>query len=444
MSRRKITEPILDAAAQWRTRCLLDGGSILSKQRLWSKENFALLQHHYVDNPKSGTDTFFQKLKTQLESAPTDVMQLSAEILWVMYLIVSKNSMSGDTKRFQILDVWNWSGAAIEPDQWVLHAPLDDGAANPGTAYHTHRWREFSFFITSMIAWFDLSMTEKTELLEDPWTFGQWLGGRSGAKGRQVRHALLFLLFPDHYEDILSGSNKRAIVAGYSNHWKESLTLDYSDLLAVDRKLLAVRERAESESTDVELTFYNKDQLPIWQKQETEPPEREELTRLPLAEAQVWFRERFGDVGVWMFSAGEGSRLWPSFRREGLAAIGFGDAIGDLSQYESKNAVRDALIQGGAGANPVNDTLAVWQFAHEVKRGDIVIVKKGRYDLLGWGTVTGSYEYRPERPEYPHVRQMKWTPTDPVNFRSGGGFPGKTLTDFSPYKDWVHLAFTLP
>ena len=37
---------------------------------------------------------------------------------------------------------------------------------------------------------------------------------------------------------------------------------------------------------------------------------------------------------------------------------------------------------------------AIWEFSKEMKRGDIVYVKKGQTDIVGWGVVSSNHQYK--------------------------------------------------
>ena len=57
-----------------------------------------------------------------------------------------------------------------------------------------------------------------------------------------------------------------------------------------------------------------------------------------------------------------------------------------------------------------NAAHATWQFANEMKVGDIIFVKKGMHQLVGRGVVTSDYEFDGERSdEYKNTRQVNWT-----------------------------------
>ncbi len=155
----------------------------------------------------------------------------------------------------------------------------------------------------------------------------------------------------------------------------------------------------------------------------------------------AWYRERFGTADVWTIAPGEGARFWGEFLEFGIAAIGW-DHLGDLSDYASREDIHSALIESGAGQNPYNQSLAAWEFVHEIKIGDIVLAKKGRRVILGWGKVTGDYTYLPERAEYQSVRTVDWHPCrSPINLKDQ--ITTKTLTRFTAYEDWLRFVFDL-
>lgn len=70
MSRLKQAGALLAAAGQWKQRCLLDGGSLFTDERLWTPENCEQLRVHYVETVEKAageSGDFYEKLKRQLE-----------------------------------------------------------------------------------------------------------------------------------------------------------------------------------------------------------------------------------------------------------------------------------------------------------------------------------------------------------------------------------------
>ena len=434
MARLRIAAVIIDAAKRWKNECLLDGGSLFGDERLWTREHFGELQKYFVDRPDDGSDSFEEKLRRQLEPAPPEAQRLWAEMTWVYYLIVS--SVKGVTKLDRIRTVWEWSGAALPEDHWALDDVLDKGMVNPGMAYLNHQWREFRFIITMMLDWCSRSASERESMLNDPWGFAEWIDGQKDGRRRQFRHALLFLLFPDELESIMSLQHKKDIVITFREETGEIPDVDRISLIELDKAVLAVRRRLEDEHPGQEIHFYKSPFREVWKGVSPTPNDDGPADG---ADDEAWYRKRFGTADVWAIAPGEGARLWRDFHEHGFAAIGWDD-LGDLSEYESRDAIHSALIENGAGQNPYNQSLAVWEFVHEMKIGDVVLAKRGRSAILAWGKVTGNYAYESERPEYQNLRKVEWYPCRaPINLKDP--ITTKTLTRFTPYKKWLRDVF---
>jgi 5-methylcytosine-specific restriction protein B len=84
---------------------------------------------------------------------------------------------------------------------------------------------------------------------------------------------------------------------------------------------------------------------------------------------------------------------------------------------------------------PVNDARACFDFPHTLRPGDRIFVKRGRDEVVGYGTVTGDYEYRADRGTYRNVRTVRWDRRG--QWKSKPVFAVKTLTDFTPYRETV-------
>ena len=432
MSRTSRAAAVLDAAARWKQSCLVDGGSLFGAEKLWTSEHFGELQTYFVKQPDESKRSFLEKLRDQLAPASPEAKRLWAEVTWVYYLIVS--SVSGVTKLDRIRTVWEWSEVALPEDHWALGADvLDNGIVHPGRGYLGHQWREYRFVVTMMLDWCRRSVNERESLLRDPWLFAEYLDGQ-GDRRRQIRHALLYLLFPDEFEPIMAPQHKHQIVVAFGDGPDELADSGKADLMGLDKALLEVRRRLAEERPDDEVSFYDKGMRSVWQ-----PDAQESGADGGGVDDDTWYASRFGTVGVWVIAPGEGARLWAEFLDTGVAAIGW-DYLGDLAEYDSRQAVHDALIANGAGENPLMQSLAAWEFVHEVGVGDIVLAKRGRSAILGWGTVTGDYVHDPERAEYRNTRSVDWHPCDAaIELRTQ--ITTKALTRFTPYKPWLRYVF---
>ena len=82
-----------------------------------------------------------------------------------------------------------------------------------------------------------------------------------------------------------------------------------------------------------------------------------------------------------------------------------------------------------------NQVHATWQFANDIKPGDIIFVQKGRKEIIGRGVVEGEYVYDPTREHYRNTRTVRWT--DKGLWEHPEQLAMKTLTDVTPYTDFV-------
>ena len=272
-------EAVLKAAEQWKRTCLLGGGSVFSDERLWTLENFRELHTCFVASEDDDEGGFYDKLKRQLAPASPGAKCLWSEMTWVYCLIQS--NMKRETKLARIRETWEWSGMALPGDCPALGDILAGGVIHPGTAYTTHAWREFGYFVVVMIDWFSRSVKERAAILGDPWRFAEWLDGREGSHNRQLRHVFLFLLFPTSFEAISVLSHKADIVVAFSRKWGKATVIDgRSSRKAVDQALLEVRRRLERKYPEREVDFYQAPFKDVWRSSapDTDDPAPETRT----------------------------------------------------------------------------------------------------------------------------------------------------------------------
>lgn len=141
-----------------------------------------------------------------------------------------------------------------------------------------------------------------------------------------------------------------------------------------------------------------------------------------------------GDDGVqtvryWLYAPGRGARMWEEFYERGVMGLGW-HQLGDLRGYATKEEMRQRLLETrDDNTSQTNSARAVWQFANEMKPGDVIFVKRGLKEIIGRGVVTGDYVYDPDGGEYPHLREVSWKRQG--SWRSDQQFPMKTLTDIT-------------
>lgn len=141
------------------------------------------------------------------------------------------------------------------------------------------------------------------------------------------------------------------------------------------------------------------------------------------------------ETRYWLYAPGRNAEKWDQFYAEKIMAIGWGQ-VGDLRNLPNKAAVKTKMKElYGDEYSYRNDAHALWQFANEIKIGDIIFVKQGTSKIIGRGIVESDYKFDKTADDFNHVRKVNW-----IN-KGYWSHPGKaalkTLTDISVYKEYV-------
>ena len=146
-----------------------------------------------------------------------------------------------------------------------------------------------------------------------------------------------------------------------------------------------------------------------------------------------------GDDGVrtvryWLYAPGKRARKWEYFYERGIMGLAWGE-VGDLRAYASRKELGERMVQiAPEKREQTNDRLALWQFANEMKPGDVVFAKRGITEIVGRGVVTGDYVYDVDAGHYPNIREVRWTHKG--NWSLDEPWPvRKTLTEITDYPD---------
>lgn len=148
---------------------------------------------------------------------------------------------------------------------------------------------------------------------------------------------------------------------------------------------------------------------------------------------ELWQRTSLANpTRYWLYAPGENANKWDEFYEKGIIAIGWDD-LGDLSQYKSRNEIKNALVAayGGEG-DKKNDVSANDDFLNRINIGDIIIVKRGRSQLLGYGQVTSDYYFEENDGDFKNRRKVDWKLKGIWNVKHS--LVLKTLTDITKYE----------
>lgn len=142
------------------------------------------------------------------------------------------------------------------------------------------------------------------------------------------------------------------------------------------------------------------------------------------------------ETHYWIYSPYE---QWEELYRNGIITIGR-DYLGDPQLYETKAQMQRAMQDLGTERYTTtyrNAVLEIWQFVHEMKSGDIIIVKKGKTTILGRGIVLSEFIYDETKPVgYKYYRKVVWTHKGEWEY--SGNAVNKTLMDITKYTEYVN------
>jgi 5-methylcytosine-specific restriction protein B len=261
-------EPILAAADYWKDIALLGDGSVFTPDHLWTDDNLNELQKHYVENLDEGEGDFFTKLKGQIGPTTAPAKQLMAEVTWFMLLCPS--NIGVESKRESIETIWSWSGSSLPNDSPYLAESVLRGIGSGGTAYNMHRWRELVFFITFLRTFRALPLDERSSLLSDGWRLAEWMQAIPEADSRQIRHMILYLLFPDSFERIFGRSDRRKLLLGMTDMPRTQVRA--LSAIEMNREIQAIRKQQEELLGTKDLDFYISPLKEKWEDERNPPP----------------------------------------------------------------------------------------------------------------------------------------------------------------------------
>lgn len=259
---------MLSAAAEWRERCFFGDGSMSSERAVWTLENVRGLKKRVVDAPIWDNDRGFDdKLIEQLHGAEPDVVRLAAEIMWFVFLLPRRTFIKDKFDR--INGIMNLAYLS-----WLPNGFLDDdvlgGMSSEGVAYNTFRYEGLAFLLRLLEGWKTKGEAER-QAFHAPntaWSLAEWCDGfldtnKDGGKERTpLRHALLYWLYPDSFERVVSAGHKENIIRDFLLKLSADSQAEYQalstrkPLLVLDRYIFEIRQALEAEYGSADLDFY--------------------------------------------------------------------------------------------------------------------------------------------------------------------------------------------
>ena len=238
MANRKVDVPTYQAFGLFVERCLRNDQSMLwPQQTVWTLDSLNELKARTIDAPLLEANRPFEdKLREQLSGADPRLWQIIADTYYVYFL--PSSYISFKKKVNDIRWAARQAGAEVPPEESEIWTALNLGYTTTSLKYHS---KYSQFWLINLLAIHVKQSKDPELILADP---GQMqtaldaiLEGITNKPDRasDMRHALLYMAFPEDYERSISTRDKVRIVEHYGE--------DVPDLAAdVDQGLKQVRE----------------------------------------------------------------------------------------------------------------------------------------------------------------------------------------------------------
>ncbi|QXL85240.1 AAA family ATPase [Comamonas sp. NLF-1-9] len=238
---------IYKIATNFLHNCLLKDGSLLfSNEEVWNHRTLEEFCYILEKNPDQGNRKFLDKLQDQIKDKDDKVIKLTAEILTVYFLFLS--NVTGEKKQENVNFVLGLCGKSL-PTSGDLIDAFSTGIGSGGQGYNTRRPTEIIFLSKFADEWKKLDEPQQKSKAEDPWEFQDFMDGIENADSVLIRHMLLHLVFPEHFEHMATSNHKNRLV----NHFSKLITKSSGN---IDKDILGIRRELEKLRPGEQLDFY--------------------------------------------------------------------------------------------------------------------------------------------------------------------------------------------
>lgn len=254
MPRAPWTKSVFFAAAEvFVERCLRNEDSLFTPGReVWTAAATKELQERLTEEDLRDL-TFSEKILEHIEGASQAAYQLTAELLYVVLL---PEHDTGAPKKLEHIDavLAHVPGVSIPTD---LAEALKTGIASYAQG-RKRRDAYLRFFIEFLLGWTALPLSQRAELLRDPWAFRDLVDETPKHSGTPQAEALLYIVFPDTFEPIIASDAKRKIAKRFEPVVPQELRDEN-----VDRKIAALRAEIEPVLGPA-FTYYDEPVRRVW------------------------------------------------------------------------------------------------------------------------------------------------------------------------------------
>jgi len=251
MAKRSEFELIYEAFGEFLDRCISSNRSLLwPSDSIWTLENVREMKIRLVDSPLLGAGTSFEdKLQQQLRGTDPVLWKMISDIYFVYFL--PSDFISLGKKRHDVTWAAEQGGFRELLDADSIWKAQETGYTRTSMKYH---YKYAQFWLITLFALRVKEAGEPERFLSDPALMQSILDEilenlpLKTDRAYDMRHAILYMTFPDQYERIISTRDKERIVEAY-----QSILEDVPN--DVDQAILSIRQRIPEVRDDIDLGF---------------------------------------------------------------------------------------------------------------------------------------------------------------------------------------------
>ncbi|QWS34914.1 AAA family ATPase [Curtobacterium aetherium] len=203
------SERIRAASERFTERGLRQLTSVFAEHRtVWRTEVTEEIIKCFVKQETASGESFVDQLRQQFADASDDARLLMSELIAWQVLPLQNPGERKKRERVQaLLDLMD--------ETVLIPASIDDAfrswSFNPGQGMLQNIHSALSLVVRLVDAWVRLDDDERDALLEDPWSWRDFVMGVPGTPFPTQRNELLYLVHPESFGEVVSGTDRERI-----------------------------------------------------------------------------------------------------------------------------------------------------------------------------------------------------------------------------------------
>jgi len=263
MARNPDYQLMYDTYQKFAQLCLIEDRSLLWPDRnLWTPSNVSELKTILIDSPELGNESFEEKLVKQMSGKPKELWGLLADTYFLYCIVPVTRSFKAATKQSGVENMAMQAQLPILDRNDPVWKALDIGFCASGMRY-LQKYREF--WLILLFAEQVKQAADREKLLKDRQAMQKTLDDclesilTKADRGSDMRHAVLYLAFPDYYMRSISTTDKQKVIEVFGDRLPGLIPKD------IDEAIFQIRQELEKDETmPVPLDFYNVRVKPLW------------------------------------------------------------------------------------------------------------------------------------------------------------------------------------